>query len=433
MQPASIVCRLALLACFFALQACSSGESGNSVDAGGSDCGARGCAEVSPGDVGAGDATIGDVCEFNADCVAGVCDAESGRCVAPCRADADCGPTRTCADDGQCVSRATCTDDATCGAGEACNRCLGVCQATSGTTVCDGDVNCGFEEFCESCLGRCLPRRELCEPCSEDRECGEVEDRCLDYTSGGRYCGRSCGSCPVGYICGASSGQCVALSGSCEAVRECETASDCPLGRVCSGAFQCVVGCTDDGSCTAGLICQAGECRAPCTSAAECPVGADCVEGRCAVEGGCLSSEDCDEAQTYCDRNTLMCVSGCEVDNDCLDAGLECIAGDCVPRGCRGNYSCAFGQVCDVATGVCSEATGPYCDRCNGDDIDSCGAANVCASLQDDGEDVGAFCFVACDGDPDNRCPQGYGCQDVEVEAGDVRSVCARTCNREPV
>ncbi len=431
----SVVRAITRLAVPLALVACASdGGDAASADAT-DDCVGRGCGGVSDGgdDAGGGGDAGPTGCTVDADCEAGVCDPTLGRCVAPCVDDGSCPATARCDVGGLCVPRDACSDAASCGASEACNTCLGVCQATAASTVCTSDVNCGFEEFCDTCIGRCLPRRELCDPCERDEECGESGDLCLEYASGGSWCGRRCGACPVGYACDEDLAQCVALSGSCERVRECDDSSDCPSGRVCSPAFLCVPGCTDDASCTAGNICQGGECRPPCTSAAECVAGAECVDGRCRVPGGCLTSEDCAEPETYCDRDTLMCVPGCEVDNDCLDAALECVAGDCVPRGCLGNYACAFGQVCDLATGLCAEAVGPYCDTCNGDDIDSCGTENLCASLQEDDVDVGSFCFVACTDDPDNACPQGYRCQEVEVEAGDVRRVCTRPCNREPV
>ena len=59
------------------------------------------------------------------------------------------------------------------------------------------------------------------------------------------------------------------------------------------------------------------------------------------VPNGCTSSLECTMAETYCDRSIMMCVSGCQVDNDCLNAKLECVAGSCRERGCRENYQCA--------------------------------------------------------------------------------------------
>lgn len=146
-----------------------------------------------------------------------------------------------------------------------------------------------------------------------------------------------------------------------------------------------------------------------------------------------MSSADCLEAETYCDRETMQCVAGCQVNDDCMDGALECVGGDCVPRGCRGNYSCAFEEVCDLTSGQCAPAPGPHCDPCDASDVNNCGESNVCVDLQDaDGASLGEFCFVACDADPDNACPQGYSCEEIDID-GDIRPVCVRQCEREPV
>jgi hypothetical protein len=167
----------------------------------------------------------------------------------------------------------------------------------------------------------------------------------------------------------------------------------------------------------------------------DCPDGAECgADGLCRVPGGCLTSADCPEAETYCDRATSRCVPGCETNNDCLDSTLECVSGDCVRRPCRGNWACAFGEVCDLGRGECIVADGPYCAACDGDDIDSCGSANACVNFEDDdGSDAGGFCLVACAEEGDNACPQGYRCEALELGDEGTRRVCARQCHRDPV
>src|SRR5690606_36972513 len=138
---------------------------------------------------------------------------------------------------------------------------------------------------------------------------------------------------------------------------------------------RCVPGCTP-GGCPNNNVCERGECLPPCDMRGEaCPMPAMCnpATGLCEIEGACLASRDCPDPETYCDVTQNMCVSGCEVDNDCRDATKECVDNACVPRGCKGAYSCAFGQVCDVASGQCMDAQGPYCDMCDPDAMGSCG------------------------------------------------------------
>jgi hypothetical protein len=433
--------RLALIACLtivttMAASGCSS-DSENGAD-GDETCTGRSCNDATDRPDSEEEEPDGDVpspvgCEENNDCLEGqVCNVDSGRCVSACATDADCGAAAECGNDGLCVARPACDSSAEC-VGGACNSCLGVCVDAVVGAACNNDSNCGFDDYCDPCLSVCRPRLALCDPCNSDEECGEAGDNCLDYSSGGRFCGQACGTCPVGYQCNGALGQCVALSGSCLSVRECEEPADCPRGETCSATFICVPGCTGDEACPGEQVCSAGACVDPCTDASECPAGAECADGRCVVPGGCVTSRDCVEFQTYCDTNTQQCVPGCEVDLDCGEASLACEGGACVPRGCVGNYSCAFDQVCDAATGQCVEAEGPYCDACNGDDVNSCGNANACVTFQDDdGNDAGAFCLVECVDDPLNACPQGYGCQELDLGDEGVRNVCVRQCQRDP-
>jgi len=417
--------------------ACSTDDAGSpgTPDDDESDCRGTRCADVDDGEEGDGDnggSSPGGIvsCDENADCTTGTCNPDRGVCVVDCLLDAECGELGRC-DAGACVARPPCASSADCSGGEICNTCAGFCTAAVAGTTCTGDPNCGFEEFCDTCVGSCRPRLELCDACRRDAECGESADRCLTYPSGRQYCGQSCGNCPIGYECGPD-GQCVALSGDCEAVRQCTDAADCPRGQTCSGTFFCIPGCETNEACPAGTVCAAGACIPPCGADTDCPAGATCSEGRCRIPGGCLDSRDCEQAQTYCDTASNRCVAGCQTDVDCGVASLACEAGACVPRGCSGNFSCAFEQVCDLGSGQCVAATGPYCDTCNGDDLNSCGTTNGCLNLQDsDGNEQGSFCFVGCESGETNRCPQGYGCQEVDLGDEGIRELCVRNCAEE--
>lgn len=367
-------------------------------------------------------------CDENSDCPTGVCNINTGVCAVACLQEADCGPLGECVS-GICQPRPSCGASADCsGPAGVCDTCLGVCVDSSSGTACTGDQNCGFDEFCDPCVNLCRPRLELCDACSADSQCGESADACVAYANGVSYCGQACGNCPIGYECGPD-GQCLAISGDCQAVRQCTTPEECPRGQTCSATFQCVDGCDSDEACPGDTVCAAGACIPPCASSADCPAGAECTNQRCMIPGGCLTSRDCLEPQTYCDTGTNRCVAGCQTDVDCGVASLACEAGSCVPRGCGGNFSCAFNQVCNLGTGECEDAVGPFCDDCNGDDVNSCGNANACLNLQDaDGNDQGSFCFVGCEPGETNRCPQGYGCQEVDLGDEGVRELCIRNC-----
>jgi hypothetical protein len=417
---------------------CSSDSS--TVDTGAQDgdvCTGRGCTDVGGGGGGGGGGSDEDVvsgeraCSETGECPGNlVCDADRDLCVGACAFDSDCLPTERCGDAGVCVQRPRCTSTGDCSGGLTCNTCLQVCTAPPAGSECRvGQNNCGFDEYCDPCTLACLPQRSLCDPCTEDLECGEARDLCLDFSEGGRFCGRSCGACPVGYRCEPSVAQCVPLSGSCERVRQCATSADCPAGRTCTPAFICAAGCQGDEACPGDQVCVTGSCIEPCDSAADCPAPAECVDRRCRVPGGCLTSVDCEEAETFCDVATNRCVPGCEVDEDCLDGFRECVSGRCQLKGCRGAFSCAFGQFCTIETGQCVDAGPEYCATCNEREVDSCGARSVCGALEEGGP---GYCFVACSDDIDNLCPQGYGCQEVDVD-GDMRRVCFRRCDREPI
>ena len=129
------------------------------------------------------------------------------------------------------------------------------------------------------------------------------------------------------------------------------------------GTWTCQPGCESDISCPGDLLCQGIRCAPACGPENPCPEGQMCEnDGHCRVPGGCVTSAECMERETYCDREQLRCIPGCEVDNDCLDATMECLGGTCRPRGCSGNFQCAFGQICQQDTNMCIDAPGSHCE-----------------------------------------------------------------------
>ena len=143
--------------------------------------------------------------------------------------------------------------------------------------------------------------------------------------------------------------------------------------------------------------------------------------------------------ETYCDRMTNQCVAGCEVDGDCQNAALQCVSGSCRERGCSGNFQCAFGQVCELATSECVDAEGRHCEAgCDPQAEGSCGDTAICVSLQDDdGNALGDFCFEGCLEVP-NECPHGYQCVEFEqdpmaMSGASSESYCVRDCTYSPL
>jgi len=231
--------------------------------------------------------------------------------------------------------------------------------------------------------------------------------------------------------------QCVPLSGICTAPALCTEDSACPYGEICQQG-QCAPGCVEDEACPNGQVCAQFRCVDMCAEANPCPVEQICDEGgHCKIEGGCLEPKDCIEPETYCDLSSNLCKAGCLEDFDCKSSGKICDNGTCVDKGCTANYFCSFGQVCNLGTGACEQAVGPYCEAgCEQGAETACeGKPNLCLGLQDkDGNDAGNFCFVACSPDPQNACPQGYSCEEFEhPEDGVVYPICARDCLVEPL
>lgn len=342
------------------------------------------------------------------------------------------------------TSPMTCSSDADC-PDQICD-CLGRCvpPGVAGLPTCSEDINCGSGHFCDTCAGVCRAPKLLCEPCANDGECAD-DGACLDFITGGRFCLKACvadNGCPQpGYQCKAITGtvfsQCVPLSGSCEQPVLCTLDGECPFGEICDQG-SCGPGCVDDPSCPDAQVCTAFRCVSACSDSNPCPADQLCdADGHCAIEGGCVEAQDCEEPETYCDLNTNLCVPGCLMDFDCKSSAKECVGGQCVEKGCAANYFCAFEEVCVLETGKCEPAPGPYCEPdCDPQSDTACGGKpNWCISLQDkDGNDQGAFCFVACGPDPANACPQGYSCEQLTDQSGAVQgTVCMRDCTSSPI
>ncbi|MEZ4437393.1 MAG: hypothetical protein R3F65_33790, partial [bacterium] len=233
----------------------------------------------------------------------------------------------------------------TCASGDAC--CSGLCveaqQGSICTDRCSGPEDCPAGARCAA-LGNagaditfvCVPDiTALCQPCADDDECDDPEDRCLPIGRG-MYCAEDCTTapCPAGYTCedvpggpGQSTRQCLPESGLCE-------------------------GCDDPDGDGYGV----GE---------DC-AGIDCDETSTAVNAG--GSEDCNGADDDCDfrvDEALDTPAGiCLALGVCAQAAPLCLQGD---WDCR--YPPTQGEEdaydCDNLDNDCDGVTDEYHDTTN--------------------------------------------------------------------
>ncbi len=344
--------------------------------------------------------------------------------------------------DGE-VASTLCTSDTECTGGAICD-CHGACVAP-GTKACTEDRNCGVPNWCNTCTGFCEAQVGVCELCSESRGCLD-QGQCLPYASGDYFCGLGCvtdAGCPDGFSClsvaGVAVKQCVAKSGACGDLGLCQGDSECPVGQICSDATrQCAPGCVEDGQCQEGTVCVSGRCVPPCAGNGDCTAPAECDDGKCKVPGACDAAADCPTPATYCSRVTGQCEPGCQVTADCKDAGKLCEGSVCVDKGCEHNFECAFGQVCNKASGECVPfpTSEQHCATCSAEgDPTGCNEGNECVRFTDaEDNPKGDFCIVPCANDPIDRCPSGWQCTAVEdPEGGAEQFFCVRQCYVNPV
>lgn len=344
-------------------------------------------------------------------------------------ATADTGPPATlCTTDAECVAEP----------GTVC-ACTGRCVAVS-TNPCNSDINCAPGDYCDACTGHCGTRSKLCESCTGLGSCADGGS-CLPFTDGGTYCSQACISdagCPTGYTCsdiGATDKQCLPKSGDCQDLGLCADDGECPDGEICNDALKvCAPGCKEDGECPNNQVCVASRCSEPCTENTDCESPKECIDSRCKVPGACDSSAECLEAETYCNKSSGMCVSGCLQDVHCGDAAKECKNGTCVSKGCTHNYQCSFEEECNKTTAECVPMAKDHCAACDAQAEGECGGdPNLCVSFQDEDEQpLGDFCLLTCEDDEIDQCPQGYACQQIEGD-GVSGFYCVRQCYQTPV
>jgi hypothetical protein len=320
---------------------------------------------------------LGDPCDPSrpTDCADSLCiplDDASGFCARSCGAEGACPEGFRCEDAG---------------------RFGPVCQRAS---TCDENRDCPSGHRCDLDSGVCYIKvvRELCSPCTTDKQCPE-DGTCFSVpATGERYCTTSCGeggSCPEGYAC-----------------------KEVPLFKA-DGAVELTKQCVPDnpgGTCEGG-----GSLCAPCKGDQECGGPFDqCV--RNVVSGETFCGRVCDPART----------GDCPEGFGCLDmSGVGDGPFQCVPNSnsCRDFcdssderaqiLQCGLGRQCDVENHLCRSADdGRQCSPCR--DNDDCRRAgresneclmNACEDCPSKGE---TFCAEPCPtADGDKQCQERFG------------------------
>ena len=245
----------------------------------------------------------------NAACSTGLCNADTGLCVAS--NNASCETSDACAS-GICGGNGMCghaNGEGPCSEGDAAVSCQsGKCSPSSGLCItgeCWLDVDCGDGSYCDRAEQTCRERIAAGGPVPNDG----LHMGCVDGVSE---------ACSTG-LCNGDSGLCVSSNNiSCDS-------SDACASAICGGNGMC--GYADgEGPCTGGdaeKSCQSGKCS---------PNGEVCISGDCWVDADCSSNE-------YCVRSTQTCTkklgSGAVLPGDglhdtCEDGESEaCASGHC--------------------------------------------------------------------------------------------------------
>ncbi len=371
------------------------------------------------------------VCPAGGQCAVSACDPATGMCASQPRADGT-----TCSDDSRCTRADTCqrgqcvgSDPVVCQAG-ACHE-AGVCEAATGVctrpvradgTLCEDGNRCTLEDRCaggaclagppKSCAsagvcqtaGSCDPADGQCKggtarpddsPCDDDNLC-TTADRCR-----GGLCAGASVSCPGATPCRVAS-TCNPLTGICApgAPRNpgtaCDDATRCTQDDVCRSDGECrgdPVSCPPATACLAASACnlESGVCaeRAPLNEGGACDDGSSCSEGdvcrqgtcvgrakTCTSSNVCVGPGACDQASGLCTVGSFLDGTSCSDGNACTDDD-SCSGGSCrgSPRSCPATVCHAPGS-CNPATGQCSGGvplSGAECD-----DNDACTTTSLC-------------------------------------------------------
>ena len=173
----------------------------------------------------------------------------------------------------------------------------------------------------------------------------------------------------------------------------CASNQDCASNKVCSQSV-CRLPCAVNNDCQTGLVCIEGGCKG-CTADGQCNAGDVCNNYLCSAGAGsgCQSDADCASGQV-CTNGTCGTPTPpppppppaqCQANTDCSN-GQVCVSGSC--QACTNNNQCVSGQVC--SNGACGTPTPPPPPPPNGGCVTESDCAN--GGLCESGSCVASAC-----------------------------------------
>ncbi|HEV8548050.1 MAG TPA: hypothetical protein VGQ57_03460 [Polyangiaceae bacterium] len=291
------------------------------------------------------------------------------------------------------------------------------------------------------------PAATQSDPTALGLACGASTDCLSGYcisesraASGVSWTGGTCTqACTTASGCPAAS-TCVGLAdGTAWCLAECNAATACRAGYVCSNAVgACLPDCRLGFSCGTTLGCDTatGACIPGTASVgAPCAVDADCQSGLCSPEQaagsgsawkGGYCTQACDSATcpagssclTYAD-GTSYCAAACPTAASCR-SGYVCSATVCLPD-CRQGWSCGTTLTCNAATGACGGKELPLGDACTGNTDCASGLCTAAQATSTGTAWSGGYCTALCG--PSTPCPAPAQC--ITYSDG---SSCAAAC-----
>ena len=332
------------------------------------------------------DCSYGTYCGTEGHCVLDSCD-EDGVCEQPCEEHTDCTAGTYCAllnGEKHCVFLPEDKGEGTTGYGCSSEPCEAdyICIKDGEedaysycTEECTSDLQCPPGMFCGETMVAggtlvevCL-RREFCEPCDFDGQCGFFPDKCVSVGDSGEvgFCSTACDpdrsdTCPVDNTC-LQAFFCESLGLWVSDCAHCE--GQCDPGEVESyQCFQDLGGCIGDGG-----LCS------PCKHTGHCEEGGACLT--MSTNGLKFCSAPCDEDDRCPPEYWCVEVSG--FDMQCIPRKASCTE----PSG--GREGCELCQSFeDCLNGSCVQfGWSSFCfDECT-PGLDECPPYSACEEVQD--------------------------------------------------
>jgi hypothetical protein len=335
-----------------------------------------------------------------------------------------------CAGSGQlsCDDFNTCTTDS-------CDPGVG-CKYSLNTLPCNDGNACTKDDVCAA--GACSGVSVSCvdgNPCTSDA-CDPKAGCQFAPVSGPCDDGNPC---TVGDLCQA--GKCQSGAGiNCDDANPC-TKDSCGMDGKCAYSNLDGMLCDDGNECTVNDVCVGGLCKGAgnpscCLKDADCNDGNQCTKDLCVIETGQCVSQAAAMNGLACNADSNGCTAGDVCQNgqcnvglpvDCSAFGDACNSASCQSSGiqtykciktpkskgtpCDDQQYCTTSDACDGA-GTCIGGIPIDCSKVSGGCI-----AGTCNEVLDKCEGQPVPNGTACNAD-DNGCTQGDSCQNGNCTAG---------------